>query len=193
MPPYQKSQRELNEQTDYFSNRKGQSADPVARRFQPGRISDLTLIHFDHGDAIAPSDIAARVLRHFYQQVALAAQGPWADTRPRIWVKITLGSIELLLMATHGHTVPWNFVSWVALFMLQYVRGGYVGTYDSYWVTPDGEAGVIVSLSCQAIGALASAATIAAAAAAAEANGGGEVLNGNARPLNPNATPFNPS
>lgn len=73
--------------------------------------------------------------------------------------------------------------------MLQRVDKGYVATYDAYFVTPGGDAGVIVSLTCRAIEALTSAAAVAIAATG-DANGneigsGGQSLNPNARPFNP--------
>lgn len=101
---------------------------------------------------------------------------------PRAWIRITFGSLQLVMTATRDHYVPWSFVRWHAVQMLLYAQRGYVGTYDAYYVTPHGEAGVIVSLTCQAIGALTSAAALAAAAA----NGDG------ALPLNPDAEVFNP-
>lgn len=73
--------------------------------------------------------------------------------------------------------------------MLQLVDKGHVATYDAYFVTPEGDAGVIISLTCQAIEALTSAAAVAIAASG-DANEHG--IGNGGQSLNPNARPFNP-
>ncbi len=149
------------------------------------RILDLTLIHFDHTHFISPINTAAQVLSHFYAQIYLGAGGTWASNKQRIWIKVTLGSFQLLVSATKGHTVPWSFVKWWAVEMLQLIDKGYVATYDAYFVSPDGNEAVIISLTCRAIGAMNSAAAVAISAV--------EDVNGNGRQsLNLNARPFNP-
>ena len=151
---------------------------PIHQLERRTRLVDLTLLQFDHATALSPITIAAGVLGHVYTQVSLGATGPWTNDKPRIWVRITYGSIQLLFFATEGYTVPWGFVSWHALHMLQHVRRGYVGTYDAYYMSPNGAGGIIVSLTCGATQALISAAAVAVAAS--EGSGG---LNANAKPF----------
>lgn len=153
------------------------------------RVSDLTLIHFDQINTISPIATAAQVLVHFYSEIYYGAQGPWANIEQRIWVKVTFGSFQLLMSATEGHTVPWSFVKWWALQMLQRIDKGHVATYDAYFATPEGEAGVIISLTCRAIGALTSAAAVAVAA---NGDANGHRIGNGGQPLNPNARPYYP-
>lgn len=56
---------------------------------------------------------------------------------------------------------------------------GYVSTYDAYFATPDGEGGIIVSLTYGAAKALSAAAALVDA-----------VDGDDAKPLNPDAKPF---
>lgn len=139
---------------------------PPSHPLHPRKLSDLSLIQFDHARTLAPIQLAAPLLHHFYTQIQLYARGPWSRITPRIWVKISLGSITLLLSATDGHTVPWSFVAWFAGFMVGCVDRGYVGTFDSYWVSPEGEAGVVASFTCPLVG-------------------GGGTLNVDAKPFRP--------
>jgi hypothetical protein len=153
------------------------------------RVLDLTLVHFNHIETIVPIVNAAQILAHFYSQIYLGAEGPWAANSQRIWVRMTLGSLQLLMSASEGHTVPWGFVRWWALAMLQVVDKGYTGTYDAYFVTPEGDAKVIVSLTLRTIGALTSVAGVGIAGNG-DADGGGIASGG--QTLNPNARPFHP-
>lgn len=97
----------------------------------------------------------------------------------------------MVISATEGHTVPWTFVKWWAQEMLPLVQNGYVATYDAYFVSPNGDAGMVVSLTCNAIGALTSAAT-----AAIFENGNGNGVSNSVgiggQPLDPYARPFSP-
>ncbi|KAL6722198.1 hypothetical protein ACLMJK_001305 [Lecanora helva] len=148
---------------------------------------DLKLIKFDHNDNISPVGAAAVYLTHFYTQLILAVRGPWAGLKPRTWVKITWGSIELLLTATAGGNIPWDFVEWFAEWMLEKVQQGLVAIYDSYWTDPQGAVGVLASLTYKG-----------AVSAASRALGGivngdvGVIGDGRTKPLDAQAKPFNP-
>lgn len=158
----------------------------TAHQLKP-RIPIFDLIQFDNGVAITPIEDAAQFLAYFYTQVALSCQTQWSTIPPRIWIKVTLGNVQLLIAATEGYTIPWVFVRRFALDMLNLVNRGYIGTFDAYHSTPGGEGGIIFSLTCEAIGAFnAAAALIAAASGENGANG----ANGGSRPLNANAKPF---
>lgn len=61
---------------------------------------------------------------------------------------------------------------------------GYVGTFDSYWVSPEGEAGVVASFTCPLVGGLGAAAVMAAGGAVGGGGGGG-TLNVDAKPFRP--------
>lgn len=65
--------------------------------------------------------------------------------------------------------------------MLQVVDKGFVGTYDAYFVTPEGDANVIVSLTLRTIGALTSIAAVGIAGNGDTDRGG---ITSGGKPLN---------
>lgn len=111
-----------------------------------GKDLDLTLASFQNEGFIVPVQAAAIALEAFYTSIAIGAQGPWASTRPRIWIRITTGTFVLLMTATEGSTIPWDFVSWFALQMLRYTERGYTGMYTANYINPTLGNAVWVSL-----------------------------------------------
>ena len=118
---------------------------------------DLDILHFDHVTSLQPLQQTAELLVRFYFGVAANADGLWADNKERVWVRMLLGELQLLMTATKGHTIPWSFVSWFAVQMLEFTERGYVGTYDAFYVTPNGNGGIWVSLTLRLVGPLVSA------------------------------------
>lgn len=111
-----------------------------------GKDQGLALIYFEPGEILMPIQVAADVLEAFYTGVAINAHGPWASNAPRIWVRMTAGTIVLLMTATEGTTIPWDFVSWFALQMLRLVERGYTGMYNANFVNPTVGNAIWVSL-----------------------------------------------
>ena len=119
-----------------------------------GKNPDLSLVFFEPGSLLMPVQAAAEVLKDFYTGIALNSQGPWAKNAPRIWVRFTFGAIRLLMTATEGTTIPWDFVTWFALDMLRLTERGYTGLYTANFVHPTAGNAVWVSLYYCAIGPL---------------------------------------
>ena len=124
---------------------------------QPGSISKrvndfgpnafgLDLYAFEPQDLLLPIEAAAKVLSAFYSSVALNALGSWASNTPRIWIKMTAGTLVLLMTAAEGNTIPWDFVAWFALQMLRYTERGYTGLYTAHFSNPMKGIGIWVSL-----------------------------------------------
>lgn len=101
-----------------------------------GKGLDLELFHFEPGELLVPIQAAAQALEAFYTGIAINAQGPWSDNTPRIWIRMTSGTLGLLMTATEGSTIPWEFVTWFALQMLRYTQRGYTGVYSANYVNP---------------------------------------------------------
>lgn len=132
---------------------------------QPGSISKrvndfglnpfgLDLYVFEPQDLLLPIEAAAKVLNAFYSSVALNALGSWASNNPRVWIKMTAGTLVLLMTAAEGNTIPWDFVAWFALQMLRYTERGYTGLYTAYFSNPTTGIGIWVSLYQCTIGPL---------------------------------------
>ena len=77
---------------------------------------------------------------------------------------MTTGAIGLLMTATEGSTIPWDFVTWFALQMLGYTERGYTGMYTAYYVNPTVGNAIWVSLYQCAIGPLTDSAAVGAPA-----------------------------
>ena len=106
----------------------------------------LELYVFGPQDLLLPIEAAAKVLHAFYSSVALNALGSWASNTQRIWIKITAGTLVLLMTATEGNTIPWDFVAWFALQMLRYTERGYTGLYTAQFSNPTKGISIWVSL-----------------------------------------------
>ena len=109
-----------------------------------------------------PIEAAAEVLEAFYLDIALNAHTSWAKIPPRIWIRITLGTVRLLMTATEGTTIPWDFVTSFALQMLKYTELGYTGMYTAMYVNPAVGNAIWVSLYYCAIGPLTDPAAVGA-------------------------------
>ena len=96
----------------------------------------LSLFSFEPGELFMPIQTAVEVLEAFYTGIAMNAHGEWRRKTPRIWIRITLGAIGLVMTATEGTTVPWEFVTWFALEMLKLTERGYTGMYTASFVHP---------------------------------------------------------
>ena len=142
------------------------------------RALNLRLVQFDQG-FIAPIENARPAIAHFYTQVMLSSMGPWSTMKPRIWIRMTLGSLSLAMTATGGNTIPWEFVSSFAYEFLGFVNHGYVSTFEAFYTNPEGSAGIFVSFACGTAKILG---TAAAVAASSNENTG--------KPLDPNAALF---
>lgn len=129
-----------------------------------GKDLDLALASFEPGGVLIPLQAAAEVLEAFYSSIATNSQGSWAKNNPRIWIKITWGTIGLLFTATEGTTVPWDFVTWFALEMLRHTERGYTGMYTQSFINPTVGNAVLVSLYHCAIGPLIDPAAVGAQA-----------------------------
>lgn len=125
---------------------------------------DLALASFEPGEILLPIQAAAEVLEAFYTGIAINAHGPWANNAPRIWIRMTTGAIGLLMTATEGSTIPWDFVTWFATQMLRYTERGYTGTYTANYVNPTVGSAIWVSLYQCAIGPLTDPAAVGAPA-----------------------------
>ena len=140
-----------------------------------GNDLSLSLVSFEPLGFIVPVQAAARALEAFYTSIAINANGPWTSNTPRIWIKMTRGTIVLLMSATEGTTIPWDFVSWFALQMLRYTECGYTGTYTANYANPTMGNAIWVSLYHCAIEPLTNPAAIGAPATIASC------LNANAQ------------
>lgn len=112
------------------------------------------LASFEQEGFLVPVQAAADVLEAFYTEIAINSHGPWANNTPRIWIRITLGAIRLLMTATEGTTIPWDFVTEFALQMLRHTERGYTGMYTANFISPTMGNAVWVSLYHCAIGPL---------------------------------------
>lgn len=101
-----------------------------------GNDLSLILVSWEPQGFIVPVLGAANALEAFYTGVASNANGPWTNNTPRIWIKMSTGTIVLLMTATEGSTIPWDFVTWFALQMLGYTERGYTGTYTANYANP---------------------------------------------------------
>ena len=131
--------------------------DNVPSTYKPHLLQkrmDLDVLYFDHTHSLWPIEKAAALLEVFYTHVALNSGGEWGKNEPRVWIRITLGCLQLVMTATEGYTVPWGFVTYFALQMLTLTERGFVGAYNAYYVTPDGGGGILVSLVLRTIGPL---------------------------------------
>ena len=106
----------------------------------------LELYAFEPEDLLLPIEAAAKVLNAFYSSVALNALGSWASNTPRVWIKMTAGTLVLLMTSAQGNTIPWDFVAWFALQMLRYTECGYTGLYTAHFSNPTKGIGIWVSL-----------------------------------------------
>ena len=114
----------------------------------------LELYAFEPEDLLLPIEAAAKVLSSFYSSIALNAVGSWASNTPRVWIRMTAGTLVLLMTSEEGNTVPWDFVAWFALQMLRYTDRGYTGLYTAHFSNPSKGIGIWVSLYRCAIGPL---------------------------------------
>lgn len=151
------------------------SISPISSLNKRGKDLNLALVSFEPGGLILPVQAAAEALEAFYTRIAINAHGPWADNAPRIWVRMTIGTISLLMTATEGTTIPWDFVAWFAIQMLRFTERGYTGTYTANYVNPIVGNAIWVSLYQCAIGPLTDPAGIGAPAKVASC------LNANAQ------------
>ena len=119
-----------------------------------GQGVEFALASFEQEGFLVPVQAAADVLEAFYTEIAINSHGPWANNTPRIWITITLGAIRLLMTATEGTTIPWDFVTEFALQMLRHTERGYTGTYTANFISPTMGNAVWVSLYHCAIGPL---------------------------------------
>ena len=161
---------------------------------QPGSISKrmndfgpnafgLDLYAFEPQDLLLPIEAAAKVLNGFYSTVAINALGSWASNTQRVWIKMTAGTLVLLMTAAEGNTIPWDFVAWFALQMLRYTERGYTGMYTAHFSNPKKGIGIWVSLYQCAIGPLRDITGIGAPASVAPC------LNPNAQSWFPKSRP----
>lgn len=110
----------------------------------------LSLFSFEPGELLVPVQAAAEYLEAFYTAIAINAHRDWAKNTPRIWLRITLGTLRLVMTATEGTTIPWDFVTWFALEMLKLTERGYTGMYTASFVHPTVGNAIWVSL-CQCV------------------------------------------
>lgn len=129
-----------------------------------GKDLGLALVSFEPGALLVPIQAAAEVLEAFYIDIAVNAHGPWANNAPRIWIRMTTGTIGLLMTAAEGTTIPWDFVTWFALQMLRYTERGYTGLYTANFVNPIVGNAIWVTLYQCAIGPLTDSAGVGASA-----------------------------
>lgn len=129
-----------------------------------GNGPDLSLVYFEPGELLIPVQAAAEILETFYTSIAINSNGPWAGNTPRIWIRITFGAIRLIMTATEGTTIPWDFVTSFALEMLRLTERGYTGTYTANFVDPTVGNAIWVSLYRCVIGPLTDPAAIGAPA-----------------------------
>ena len=134
---------------------------PLRKR---GKDLDLDLVLFEPEALLLPIGAAAEVLEAFYTGIAIKSHGEWAKNTPRIWIRITLGTISLLMTATKGSTIPWDFVTWFALDMLRLTERGYTGMYTANFMNPTVGNAIWVSLYQCTIGPLVDPAAIGAPA-----------------------------
>ena len=125
---------------------------------------DLKLVSFEPGHLLMPILEAAKRLEEFYSGIFIKSQGEWADNTPRIWIRIIFGSIGLVMTATEGTTIPWEFVTWFALEMVKLTERGYTGTYTANFVHPTRGNAIWVSLYECVIGPLTDMAAVTAPA-----------------------------
>ena len=119
-----------------------------------GTDPGLELVFFERKDLFIPLQAAAEALEVLYTGIATNSRGPWANYAPRTWIRMTTGTIGLLMTATEGTTVPWAFVTWFALQMLRYTELGYTGMYTANYVNPTVGNAIWVSLYQCSIGPL---------------------------------------
>lgn len=139
----------------------------------------LSLFSFEPGELLIPVQAAAEVLEAFYAGIAINAHRDWARNTPRIWIRITLGTLKLVMTASEGTTIPWGFVTWFALDMLKLTERGYTGMYTASFVHPTVGNAIWVSFYQCTIGPLTDPAAVAAPAEVASC-------------LNPNAQAWFP-
>ena len=130
---------------------------PLSKR---GKDLNLNCILFEPGELLLPIQVAAEVLEVFYNHVAIHSQGEWAKNAPRIWIRITFGTIRLLMTATEGSTIPWDFVTGFAMDMLKLAKLGYTGMYTANFVNPTVGNAIWISLYQCTIGPLTDPAAI---------------------------------
>ena len=120
----------------------------ISKRVNDFGVNDfgLELVVFEPKDLLLPIQEAAKVLNVFYSHVAFSALGSWAENTPRTWIKISAGTLVLLMTAAEGNTIPWKFVAWFALQMLRYTERGYTGMYTANFFNPTRGIGIWVSL-----------------------------------------------
>lgn len=119
-----------------------------------GKDLDLALSYFEPAGLLLPIQAAAEALEAFYTSIAISAHRPWSNNVPRIWIRMTSGTIGLLMTATEGSTIPWDFVTWFALQMLRHTERGYTGMYTANYVNPTLGNAIWVSLYQCTIGPL---------------------------------------
>ena len=126
--------------TSSISNDHKQSVRTSIRQFgsldKRARGQRLTLMSFEPGELLIPLQTAAEVLQAFYTNIMIGSIGEWSRMTPRIWIKITLGTLQLLMTASEGTTVQWDFVASFALEMLRLTERGYTGMYAALFVDP---------------------------------------------------------
>ena len=127
----------------------------------------MNLVLFEPGDLLLPVHTAAEVLETFYTGIAIGANGDWATNTPRIWIRLTFGTIRLLMTATEGSTIPWSFVTDFALDMLKLTERGYTGLYTASFVNPTVGNAIWITLYRCTLGPLTDPAAVVAPARAA--------------------------
>ena len=125
------------------------------------------MISFEPGELLLPLRVAAEVLETFYTEIAINAHGPWAMNTQRIWIRITFGTLKLLMTATDGAPIPWEFVTGFGLDMLRLTERGYTGMYTAGFANPSTGNAVWVSLYQCAMGPLTDSAAVGAPARSA--------------------------
>lgn len=125
---------------------------------------DFALTLFEPGELLIPPQVVAEVLESFYSALAANSRGPWADIAERTWIRITHGALGLLMTATEGTTIPWDFVARFALDMLRHTERGYTGTYTANFVDPTLGSAIWVSFYYCALGPLTDPAAVGALA-----------------------------
>ena len=154
----------------------------ISKRVNDFGVNDfgLELFVFEPKDLLLPIQEAAKFLNAFYSDVAINALGSWADSTPRTWIKMSAGTLALLMTTAEGNTIPWDFVAWFALQMLRYTDRGYTGMYTANFFNPTTGIDIWISLYRCTIGPLTDATGIGAPANVASR-------------LNPNAQCWFPS
>ena len=97
---------------------------------------DFTLVFFEFGNLFMLIQEAAEIFERFYTGIAHHSIGEWASFTPRIWIRITIGTLRLVMSATEGTTIPWNFVAYFAVEMLKLTERGYTGMYTATFLSP---------------------------------------------------------